>query len=498
MRGYGGTTYLTTVGIPKIATKLSSQNYHVHRMCWWWIFVVAVFRVQGLTTLWHHSTSGKRCSLSSGNSHIFHQQVSVWLSSQNITFRPVNNETREWLSTRGRSTLHSSSTKTVLLELDLARKKLVTSTTRNVALHLIPTPTSISECLPPKLLQTWTNTVSGATKKYDPNHIVHAKDIIHNLTLSADDYIHNHTLSNIQHNPPHYIKIIHLHQDVWETSRAVVQARLLAQLDYGTTRRVYARRTTVRRLYNQDKALAHAFLRDHHLWGATSNAKYAYGLFDKGNDDSLLAVATFGPRRNVQRRGRQHRSHELLRFCTKPNVTVVGGLSKLLRAFCRSDTQPDDIVTLVDRNWGDGTGWQAVGFCSVAVLDPLVMAVPLLDQQDGRPPCRTPLVGHAPLAYNNAPLWRALNATQSADTALQILFDYGYAPVFDAGVERLFYLVPTNHKDGSMESSDDGDDSTASLAVWENSIPSYPLHYYSPNRGVAALLKAAAKNRSYS
>ena len=104
------------------------------------------------------------------------------------------------------------------------------------------------------------------------------------------------------------------------------------------------------------------FLQSNHLWGAT-RAKYYYGLFERCPQGNLVAVAvaTFSSRRKVFRKDRIYRSHELLRYCSLRDTTVVGGISKLCKKFIQ-EAAPDDIVTVVDRDWGCGSGWHSMSF----------------------------------------------------------------------------------------------------------------------------------------
>ena len=139
-------------------------------------------------------------------------------------------------------------------------------------------------------------------------------------------------------------EIIHLHEDTWHRKEDIVKARLLARLGRGTTR-IYARKTKACAI---DVEEARAFLDEHHLWSST-NAKYAYGLH---LNDTRVAVATFTKRKLVKRSGMDpRRTHELLRFCARRDTRVVGGITKLLKAFTR-DRQVDDFVTNIDRDWG--------------------------------------------------------------------------------------------------------------------------------------------------
>ena len=166
--------------------------------------------------------------------------------------------------------------------------------------------------------------------------------------------------------------IIHLHEDTWRQRGNIVRDRLLNRVQ--ATQRVFARKTKARPIAAEE---AIAFLDEHHLWGPT-NAKYAYGLFLQ---DELVAVATFTKRKLVKRgSGSKRRTHELLRFCARRDMRVVGGITKLLSAF-KKDRDVDDLVTNIDRDWGGGAGWRAIGFETVEIMPPLPMAI---DANEGR------------------------------------------------------------------------------------------------------------------
>jgi hypothetical protein len=72
--------------------------------------------------------------------------------------------------------------------------------------------------------------------------------------------------------------------------------------------------------------------------------------------------------------GRRSRSHELIRYCSRRGESVVGGISKLVAAFA-AEAEPDDIVTVVDRDWSNTDGWRGLGFVPVARLQPGAMYV---------------------------------------------------------------------------------------------------------------------------
>lgn len=297
-----------------------------------------------------------------------------------------------------------------------------------VLLHLLPSPTCLKKCVSPMLTKQMTDSSS--------------------------------------------LPIIHLHQDEWRDKQDIVCNRLLMRLGR-TKSRIFARKTTVKRI-NGD--VARNFLQEHHLWSATK-AKHNYGLFDSKNE--LVAVATFSKGRTILRSGNLHQSYELLRFCSMKNGTIVGGITKLVKALVR-EQNPDDIVTVVDRDWGTGSGWHALGFETVHIMSPLAMVV-----GDG---VRRHLVGAGIQTDNSksktkgrlgvpANVLEELSSIKDSGKALTCLAGHGYHPIYDAGVERLIMVVP---KDDRVE--------RPAVQLWKQSMPTYATSYYSNNSGIAALL----------
>ena len=309
--------------------------------------------------------------------------------------------------------------------------------------------------------------------------------------------------------------IVHLHQDVWARSPHIVRSRLRSKCGM-FDQRIYARKTIVKRI---TKSQYIPFLEENHLWGATS-AKFAYGLFlkpalvhveqshnnDNNNsqDEMPLAVATFSSKRKVDRSSKPFHSFELLRFCTKLDTTVVGGLTKLVAAFVKEiksrQSETDeyiDIITSIDRDFGSNS-WP--NFEQMEVMDPLPMFV-------GTDGIRRHAVGAGltPLeqsigssnSMTASMLLRAglpdsvlcqldQDASQNSDnrdTPWQTVAKEGFCPVFDSGVERLMMVV-------------DGDQDERTKTLWDNSMPRYVKDHYSSNRGVESMLHCIRENKN--
>lgn len=114
--------------------------------------------------------------------------------------------------------------------------------------------------------------------------------------------------------------------------------------------RIYARECTGRTLTKKE---AKEFLEKYHLQGSTKSCEFAYGLFYKGE---LVEVMTFGkPRYN------KNYEYELLRLCTVPKFSIVGGASKLL-SFFEGQVKPRSLISYCDLSKFNGEVYEKLGF----------------------------------------------------------------------------------------------------------------------------------------
>ncbi|CAG4997430.1 hypothetical protein DYBT9275_01773 [Dyadobacter sp. CECT 9275] len=190
-----------------------------------------------------------------------------------------------------------------------------------------------------------------------------------------------------------------LWEDIWTSRKLIVKSRLLVLL--GLSDKIPGRLTVPRRI---SKAAAAAFLEVNHLQGATLS-KYQFGIFlpqryfrvlpvdfkvDTTEEECLVAVATFSHARIFYKNGEPHRSVELIRFASLLNLTVAGGLGKLISAFVK-DVAPDDIMTYADLDWSDGHNYTKMGFQFVSDKDPMriKLDLPSLKRTGARPGAET-------------------------------------------------------------------------------------------------------------
>ena len=143
------------------------------------------------------------------------------------------------------------------------------------------------------------------------------------------------------------INLVHIFEDEWNdpTKKEIIKNRIKNKLLSST--KIYARKCVVREISSH---ISNSFVDEHHIQGST-NASIHFGLF---YNDELVAVMTFGKSRfdkNIE--------YELIRYCS--TETVVGGASKLLKAFERS-YNPESIISYADMNWSRGNLYETIGF----------------------------------------------------------------------------------------------------------------------------------------
>lgn len=147
------------------------------------------------------------------------------------------------------------------------------------------------------------------------------------------------------------IRLIHIWEDEWLGNQELVKSMITHTLGK-TPNRVYARKCDVITTSNKD---VRDFMNDNHIQGHI-NAQINYTLL---HNDKIVAVMQFGkPRIGM---GKQHNGWELLRYTNLKNHTIVGGASKLYKAFIR-EISPESVTTYLDRSNMSGGVYEKLGF----------------------------------------------------------------------------------------------------------------------------------------
>ena len=151
------------------------------------------------------------------------------------------------------------------------------------------------------------------------------------------------------------MQVIHVFENEWLAKRDIVESILLNKLGL-SSKRVHARKCEVRNVRPNE---SNAFLDTNHLQGGVG-VSTRIGLYYRGE---LVSLMTFGKPRFSERGG-----HELVRFCNATNTSVVGGFSKLLKAF--DTTVGGDLISYCDRRYSIGNGYERNGFEPTGISPP--------------------------------------------------------------------------------------------------------------------------------
>ena len=151
------------------------------------------------------------------------------------------------------------------------------------------------------------------------------------------------------------IRLIHIFEDEWIEKRALIESIIRASLGI-FDRSIGARKCVVREVSKEDSKV---FLNENHLQGYVY-AKYNYGLYYK---EELISLLTF----NSPRYSKDY-DYELLRFVNKKGCNVIGGFSKLLKAF--RNEHSGSILTYSDRRLFSGNVYRNNGFSELIPTNP--------------------------------------------------------------------------------------------------------------------------------
>ena len=149
------------------------------------------------------------------------------------------------------------------------------------------------------------------------------------------------------------IKLIHIYEDDWIYKQNVVKSRILNLL--GKSEHIYARKCEIKEITNNK--MVRDFLENNHLQGFVGS-QIKIGLFYKEN---LISLITFGSKRKAMGQKSVVGSYELIRFCNRLNINVVGGASRLFKYFVEH-YNPKEVISYADRSWSSGDLYEKLGF----------------------------------------------------------------------------------------------------------------------------------------
>jgi hypothetical protein len=152
------------------------------------------------------------------------------------------------------------------------------------------------------------------------------------------------------------IKLISIFEHKWLNKRDICESMLMHKLGL-TNQTIFARKCSIVDVVRDE---ANKFIDTNHISG---NSLFSTAIGLKYNNE-IVAIATF----RKDRFSANKSAFELIRFCTKRGISVVGGLDKLISNFQKRVNA--DIKTFCDLTWGDGNGYLKSGFKLIKTLPP--------------------------------------------------------------------------------------------------------------------------------
>ncbi len=160
--------------------------------------------------------------------------------------------------------------------------------------------------------------------------------------LFKNKYYHLNKTSNCAKSG---IKLFHIWEDDWVYKQDIVKSMILNKLGK-IDNKIYARKCEIREVENIDTV--RDFLNNNHIQGY-SNSTVKIGLYFGGE---LVSLMIFGKKR---------KNMELIRFCNKINISVVGGSSRLFKYFVEK-YNPSTVESFSDSSIFSGEMYESLGF----------------------------------------------------------------------------------------------------------------------------------------
>jgi hypothetical protein len=149
--------------------------------------------------------------------------------------------------------------------------------------------------------------------------------------------------------------LIHITDYEWIHKKSIIKNIIKSKL--GLNSKIFARNCSIQEVTTKEEK---EFLNLYHLQGYVPSKK-CYGLF---HNNSLIMLLSLG-----KTRYNTNYDYEILRVCSKDNITVVGGLSKLISNI-KKELQNVKIVTYCDFSKSSGNGYIKAGFRLVGKTGP--------------------------------------------------------------------------------------------------------------------------------
>jgi len=206
------------------------------------------------------------------------------------------------------------------------------------------------------------------------------------------------------------VELIHIWEDDWMYKRDIIKSILLNRFQLINSK-VWARKTEIKLV---DNLLKDSFLESNHIQGKCVST-INIGLYYR---DELVSLMTFG-KRSINSKV----DFELLRFCNKINLSVIGSASKLFTYFIKNYNY-DSISSFADISQFTGNLYSKLGFEYSHRSNPNYWWV-----IDG--------VRHHRFNYNKKRLVK--EGWDPTKTEVEIMYDRGYIRIFGCGQDKYIF-----------------------------------------------------------
>jgi len=207
------------------------------------------------------------------------------------------------------------------------------------------------------------------------------------------------------------IELIHIWEDDWLYKNSIIKSIILNKLKHSN--KIYARNCQIKIVDNKQ---TRSFLNENHIQGFIGS-KVKIGLF---HNDELVSIMTFGSLRISLGQRSVADNWELLRFCNKIGISVIGGASKLLNFF-KKKYKYSSIISYSDNSRGSGKLYIKLGFDYIHETQPNYYWV---------------INGIRPNRFNFRKDKLISEGYNPNKTEVQIMNERGFCRIFDSGSKK--------------------------------------------------------------
>ena len=176
-------------------------------------------------------------------------------------------------------------------------------------------------------------------------------------SIETDKYHSTIHLERTELCEEHNIQLLHITDLEWHDAiKQNIWKSVILSKCRRSPHKVFARKCQIREVSANE---SREFFENNHLQGYAT-AKETLGLYF---NDELVFAMSFGPARF-----RKENATEIIRAASKVYHNIVGGFTKLLKAYCQGKT--GKIVSYANRRWSQGNVYAAAGFTLVNKTDP--------------------------------------------------------------------------------------------------------------------------------